>query len=101
MKILSWERLGELQRQQVLRRPVLPENEDLQQRVRDILAAVKLKGDSQLIAFTNEFDGINLKQVALAADPLHIIGGTTHPSEDFSATWDVTQSDYYCYRGSD
>jgi histidinol dehydrogenase len=60
MNRYDWNRLGVAERRRVLSRPALASDEALHARVEQIVASVRSGGDSQLVALTQELDGVRL-----------------------------------------
>lgn len=61
MKIICWKDESTEARQKILSRKSL-RNDDLRDKVADIISAVKRDGDQALVRFSQKFDGINLEK---------------------------------------
>ena len=61
MKIVNWLEADTAQRAAALARPVMEARADINERVRDIIAAVRRDGDRALFEFTARFDGVQLE----------------------------------------
>lgn len=67
-QILSWSSLSAAQREQALRRPVQADMHSLNERVAQIIADVRARGDAALIEYTERFDGAQLQSLAVGAE---------------------------------
>ncbi|MBS0611823.1 MAG: histidinol dehydrogenase [Proteobacteria bacterium] len=67
MCILDWSTASQAQRRQALARPAQAGAEDLHAQVREILAAVRERGDAAVRDFTRRFDGITLNDFEVGA----------------------------------
>jgi len=68
MKQYDWNRLGEAERQALLRRPALAGNEELEARVAEIVAEVRRDGDTALRRLTREIDRIEISALEVGDD---------------------------------
>ena len=62
-RILNWSSLSAEERRQALRRPVQQDAAATHERVREIISAVRARGDSALLEFTRRFDGVALAAI--------------------------------------
>jgi histidinol dehydrogenase len=67
LPILNWSSLSAEERRQALRRPVQQDTAELHERVREIVRAVRERGDTALLEFTRRFDGVALQSVEVSA----------------------------------
>lgn len=67
MKRVDWKRLTEQQRAAVLARPASLRSAALQKQVAAILQRVQTQGDAAVRAYTEHFDGVKLKSLAVTA----------------------------------
>jgi histidinol dehydrogenase len=65
MRILDWQSLSPPERQSALSRPALSNADSVAAAVRDILAAVKTRGDTAVRELTAKFDGVRLESFAV------------------------------------
>ncbi|HEX6996120.1 MAG TPA: histidinol dehydrogenase [Gammaproteobacteria bacterium] len=70
MKLYDWNRLGEAERQALLRRPALAGNEELEARVAEIVAEVRRDGDAALRRLTREIDRIEMDALEVGDDEM-------------------------------
>ena len=70
MQILDWASLSTEQQRQTLARSPLIGDASVEQRVRDIIEQVNAQGDSALLAYNKQFDGVELTQLALSTDEI-------------------------------
>tara|TARA_R110000796_G_scaffold102360_10_gene211330 strand:- start:2000 stop:3292 length:1293 start_codon:yes stop_codon:yes gene_type:complete len=70
MQILDWASLSTEQQRQTLARSPLIGDTSVEQRVRNIIEQVNAQGDSALLAYNNQFDGVELTQLALSTDEI-------------------------------
>jgi histidinol dehydrogenase len=63
VRILNWSSLSAEERRQALRRPVQQDAAATHERVREIISAVRARGDSALLEFTRRFDGVALSAI--------------------------------------
>jgi len=68
LSVLDWASLSAAERRAVLRRPAQDSAEEIQQRVRLIIADVRARGDQALLEYTQRFDGAALQSLAVTAD---------------------------------
>lgn len=68
--ILKWSTLNEAERQQILSRPAIADNETLSQQVTEIIANVKNNGDQALYQLTEKFDGVALTTLRVSAEKI-------------------------------
>jgi histidinol dehydrogenase len=59
--VRNWSSLSAEQRRQALRRPVQQDSAEFHERVREIVRAVRERGDPALLEFTRRFDGVALQ----------------------------------------
>jgi histidinol dehydrogenase len=64
--LLHWRSLSLDARRAALRRPALEDAEGLQQRVREIIANVRTRGDEALLDYTQRFDGASLESLEVS-----------------------------------
>ena len=62
-RILNWSSLSAEERRHALRRPVQQDAAATHERVREIISAVRARGDSALLEFTRRFDGVALAAI--------------------------------------
>jgi histidinol dehydrogenase len=70
VKRLVWSELSEAQREAALARPAMVRSEELRGRVREIVAAVRERGDAALREFTERFDGVKLDSLKVGTDEI-------------------------------
>ncbi|MBO1898297.1 histidinol dehydrogenase [Shewanella sp. BF02_Schw] len=70
MQILDWASLSTEQQRQTLARSPLIGDASVEQRVRDIIEQVNAQGDSALLAYNKQFDGVELTELALSTDAI-------------------------------
>ncbi|MGI2177123.1 histidinol dehydrogenase [Shewanella frigidimarina] len=70
MQILDWASLSTEQQRQTLARSPLIGDASVEQRVRDIIEQVNAQGDSALLAYNKQFDGVELTELALSTDEI-------------------------------
>jgi histidinol dehydrogenase len=63
LRILNWSSLSAEERRHALRRPVQQDAAATHERVREIISAVRARGDSALLEFTRRFDGVALAAI--------------------------------------
>jgi histidinol dehydrogenase len=63
LPILKWASLSAEQRRESLRRPVQADSDVLNAKVREIIAAVRSRGDAALLDYTKRFDGATLQSL--------------------------------------
>lgn len=63
IRTLTWSSLSDDERRDALRRPVYAAADELRERVGDIIAAVRAKGDAALFEYTRRFDGAELQSL--------------------------------------
>ena len=63
VRILNWSSLSAEERRHALRRPVQQDAAATHERVREIISAVRARGDSALLEFTRRFDGVPLAAI--------------------------------------
>lgn len=68
ISILSWSQLTADERRAALRRPAQDNADELQSKVRDIIAAVRTRGDDALYEYTERFDGVRVDALEV---PMH------------------------------
>jgi histidinol dehydrogenase len=78
MRIFDWTMLDEAHRTEVLARPALPDG-DLEQRVAEIIAKVKIDGDQALRAFSQAFDGVEISDIRVSDDALNTAADSCQP----------------------
>lgn len=64
-RVFNWAQLSATEQQAVLERPELADSESLTEKVRAIIRAVRQQGDTALLAYSKQFDG-------LTANPLRL-----------------------------
>lgn len=67
VRIFNWSSLSAQERRQALRRPVQQDAATIHERVREIIAEVRARGDSALLEFTRRFDGVALSALEVSA----------------------------------
>ncbi|PKH29983.1 histidinol dehydrogenase [Shewanella sp. ALD9] len=70
MQILDWASLSTEQQRQTLARSPLIGDASVEQRVRDIIEQVNAQGDSALLTYNKQFDGVELTELALSTDAI-------------------------------
>ena len=75
LRILNWSSLSVEERRHALRRPVQQDAAATHERVREIISAVRARGDSALLEFTRRFDGVALS--ALEVDTAQFAAAET------------------------
>lgn len=66
VEIHRWSDLSDEDRERVLRRPALVQNDDIKAQVRDILRKVRESGDSALLELTSRYDGAELEALMVS-----------------------------------
>jgi histidinol dehydrogenase len=66
VRILNWSSLSVQERREALRRPVQQDAAAIHERVREIIADVRARGDSALLEFTRRFDGVALSAIEVS-----------------------------------
>jgi histidinol dehydrogenase len=66
LRTLNWSALSLEERRQALRRPVQQDAAAVHERVREIIGAVRARGDSALLEFTRRFDGVALASIEVS-----------------------------------
>lgn len=67
LSLLEWSSLSADERRAALRRPAQADADGLHRRVREIINDVRARGDQALLEFTERFDGVQLKSIAVDA----------------------------------
>ena len=67
MRILHWNALNESERRAALERPVQQARADIEALVREIIAAVRVRGDTALREYTRRFDQTELETLRVSA----------------------------------
>ena len=67
MRILHWNALNESERRAALERPVQQARADIEALVREIIAAVRVRGDAALREYTRRFDQTELETLRVSA----------------------------------
>ena len=70
MQILDWASLSTEQQRQTLARSPLVGDASVEQGVRNIIEQVNAQGDSALLAYNKQFDGVELTELALSTDAI-------------------------------
>ncbi|MEO3682403.1 histidinol dehydrogenase [Shewanella vesiculosa] len=70
MQILDWASLSTEQQGQTLARSPLVGDANVEQGVRNIIEQVNAQGDSALLAYNKQFDGVELTELALSTDAI-------------------------------
>ncbi len=70
MQILFWKELSTTAQADALRRPARLTNL-VQTKVRDIIDTVKAKGDAAILEYTRQFDGVDVKKLAVDASEIN------------------------------
>ncbi|RPA36138.1 histidinol dehydrogenase [Shewanella vesiculosa] len=70
MQILDWASLSTEQQRQTLARSPLVGDASVEQGVRNIIEQVNAQGDSALLAYNKQFDGVELIELALSTDAI-------------------------------
>src|ERR1700690_2735625 len=65
MRILDWKSLSDSERHAALQRPALRDEERVGADVRQIIAAVRSRGDAALREFTEKYDGVRIDALAV------------------------------------
>lgn len=65
MRILDWKSSSESERRAALQRPALRDEEQIAAGVRQIIAAVRSRGDAALREFTERYDGVRIDELAV------------------------------------
>jgi len=65
MRILDWKSSSDSERRAALQRPALRDEQQIIAAVRQIIAAVRSRGDAALREFTEEFDGVRIDALAV------------------------------------
>lgn len=61
----TWSTLNQAEREALLRRPAMADNNSLSETVADIIEQVRNRGDGALLSLTKRFDGADLTQLSL------------------------------------
>ncbi len=70
MQILDWNSLSEAARQAALARPAQRESQQTQRAVREIIAAVRNRGDAAVLEYTSTFDRVDLDALEVGAEEI-------------------------------
>ncbi|OCG10977.1 histidinol dehydrogenase [Gilliamella sp. App6-5] len=70
MKLSYWQQCTNEQQIALLTRPAITASDSISKAVEDILAQVKQNGDEALIALSNKFDKVQIKQIKLTQDEI-------------------------------
>ncbi|NRA67540.1 MAG: histidinol dehydrogenase [Pseudobacteriovorax sp.] len=70
MKTINWSQLSQSERIDCLSRPALGNNQELTQKVSQILATVKDQGDQAIASYTKAFDGVDIKDIRVTSEEL-------------------------------
>ncbi|OCG22419.1 histidinol dehydrogenase [Gilliamella sp. App2-1] len=70
MKLSYWQQCTNEQQIALLTRPAITASDSISKAVADILAQVKQNGDEALIALSNKFDKVQIKQIKLTQDEI-------------------------------
>ncbi|MGC8522090.1 MAG: histidinol dehydrogenase [Steroidobacteraceae bacterium] len=68
MRILQWSRLAESERRAALERPVQQARASIESLVREVIEAVRARGDDALREYTRRFDGVELPELRVGAE---------------------------------
>jgi histidinol dehydrogenase len=68
LAILDWAALSTQQRRAALRRPAQNAADEINQRVREVIADVRARGDDALFDYTRRFDGAELERLEVSAE---------------------------------
>ena len=63
MKVVNWSDLNNEERVSVLARPVIAQNQSIEESVRGILTDVKSQKDDAVHKYTQKFDGVSLEKL--------------------------------------
>ncbi|MFQ5635961.1 MAG: histidinol dehydrogenase [Gammaproteobacteria bacterium] len=74
MQQIVWAEMDEEARVAALARPAVTRNPDLDERVADIIAAVRAGGDAALIELTARFDGVDLESLRVGSEEFAAAG---------------------------
>lgn len=66
MNVFRWDKLSNSEKQKILLRPALENNENIKKNVQDIIHQVKSGGDSTLITLAKQYDGAQLKSLQVS-----------------------------------
>src|ERR1700704_1479973 len=86
LQIIDWSALSVSERAQALRRPTQKDGAAQTASVREIIAAVRERGDAAVIEFTRRFDGVELN--SFAAQPEEFVAATRTLSKEQTAALD-------------
>jgi histidinol dehydrogenase len=64
--VINWAQLSKSEQQAVLARPELADSASLSDQVRTIIKAVRQQGDEALVAYSQQFDGLNANPLRLS-----------------------------------
>jgi histidinol dehydrogenase len=70
MQILEWQSLNEAARHATLARPAQRELQQTQSSVREIIAAVRNRGDAAVLEYTSRFDAVDLDALEVGANEI-------------------------------
>jgi histidinol dehydrogenase len=75
LRIIDWSQLDAAQRVDVLQRPALADDSEIQATVAGIIARVRREGDAALAALHEEFTGQSIGHFVVAADEIAVAAG--------------------------
>ncbi len=70
IQIANWSKLTSSECREILSRPVQSRNQELTQKVSQIIQKVKAEGDSALLAFTKEFDRVSISELKVSLEEI-------------------------------
>jgi histidinol dehydrogenase len=85
-----WAELTDVEKKELLTRPVLSVNADLKETVKTIVENVKTDGDSSLKKYTSQFDSVSLDEIKVSKD--EILEAYTEVTEEFVESLKVSIS---------
>ncbi len=68
MKKYYWDKLTDLEKKNILLRPMITQHENIKNQVRAIIQQVKSEGDQAIIQLTNKFDGVSLADLKVTLE---------------------------------
>lgn len=81
MQILDWNTLREAARHAALARPAQREQQQTREAVREIIAAVRNRGDAAVLDYTSRFDGVDLDALEVGSEELHNAQRALNPAQ--------------------
>lgn len=74
MKVIFWNELGDGERQALLRRPAVGDDAGVRRATQDIITDVRAEGDAALRRFTQQYDGVVLRDFRVTREEIDAAG---------------------------